>query len=83
MYWDINCTYIPFTVLRATGPKQVKVMYVQFIDPVDNQPSLLFVFYYCPFTSLQLKLYLYVLKIIPIKLEPSGLCHFVAVDWHK
>ena len=43
---EINCTYIPLTVLRAAGPKQVKVMLVQLIDPVNNQPSVLFVFYY-------------------------------------
>ena len=42
----INFTYIPLTVLRAAGPKQVKVMLVQFIDPVDNHLSVLFVFYY-------------------------------------
>ena len=26
IYWEINCTNIPLTVLRAAGPQQVKVM---------------------------------------------------------
>ena len=34
---EINCTYRP-----ETGQSDV----IQFIDPVDNQPSVLFVFYY-------------------------------------
>ena len=33
-------------MLMATSPKQIKVMLVQFIDPLNNQPSVLFVFYY-------------------------------------
>ena len=39
----------PFDRVEGRRPEIVKVMYVQFIDPVDNQLSVLFVFYYCPF----------------------------------
>ena len=45
IYWGNKLYYIPLTVLRAAGPKQVKVILIQFIDPND-QPKVLFVFYY-------------------------------------
>ena len=43
---EITCTYIPLTMLRATGLKWFKVMWVQFINSVNNQLSVLFVFYF-------------------------------------
>ena len=34
--------YIPLAVLRAVGQKQVRVMLLQFIDPINNQLNVLF-----------------------------------------